>query len=368
MQELAKETAEALSRLYGGNPDRPVCAASEKMTLLWRSSERAEALFYALMGQLPGLSTPPKPLIPSDQSIILTSVYPPVLCQVQMLFVQPEPLYLLLFSAMPSRRCADLPEVRALMRQHIEVSDRSVSEMLSALGRMESAPDAEPSAEHRIIRNACISILHQLFCEEELLWYELPDENAPELMRPVCVSDLLREFLAGIKGRVSTAFQTDAKIEENLYARIEPNRLLFVLLSLFSEAQQGDPARTQFSLTAEQDSSGSIRILLRFRRRTPDAGNAPFFRPYTETDSSVLNEQYLRTCFCKLFGAAISPVQDGDADGFLLVLPGDASLPETLTFRASVPPVPNGIDSKFAVMLSRVLDTESLKEHQSEHW
>ena len=352
MQKLCKETVQALTLLYGNTA---ACAASPDMTLLWSANDRAAALFRVLLAQLPGIGAPARPLFPPDRTVLLSGVFPPVVCRVQEIAGTESPLLLLLFSEVQERCSTDLPELRALMRQHIDLNDRAVSEILGALSEGEHARGAERAAAVREIRLACCTLLHQQYCEEELLWYELPDESIPALLMPVSVTDILRQFLAGIRAQTGDIFTADAvEIAENLTARTEPNRLLFVLLSLFTEAQQGNPARTHFRLTAAQNGD-RICISLTFSGDSDD-GAAGLFRQYAETDGSVLNEQNLRLHFCRLFGAEIKPVQTDSADGFLLELPAESRMPETLTFHAPEPAPPNGPDSKYAVMLSRVLD------------
>jgi hypothetical protein len=295
-----------------------------------------------------------QPMMPYDDTYLLTHTDPPTLAKVQRFLQAETPFYLFTFHVVRERSAGELPELRALLMQHISRSDDAVAEILRAVRNAEAHPAEDCTQELQRIRGACSGLLHQRLCDEELLWYELPDNRTPLLIAPVNLAPVLTDFAAELKRCTDGLFTVNlCSVPDALFSRTEPCRLRFILLSLFAEAQHGDPDFTGVSVSAVQ---AGTRIFLRLMLQKQAASAPDSFRTYADGDNTAAGERAIRSYFCRLFDARIIPQNTADESGFLVDLPAEKDVPARLSFHASADDEPLGYDSAFGIMLSRILN------------
>ncbi len=357
--KLPSSVISALELLYGEKTGSgaDVCAVSPKFRLLWRSSPRAEQYFFALQAQLP-LRPGDAPALAPDGTVILSGVQPPVLCRSEALMQGEQACYLIHFSPLTDRRGNDLPEIRALIQQQIDVCGRAAYTLLDAAEALSSRLRAADKSVLREIERAGYAMLHRKRQDEELLWYEAAPRDCALIAPTVNAADLFSQFVMQLHRLTDTVLALDgAEIADSLPVRVEPKRLEFALLTLWIQTQQGNPAASSARFSArQQDGFAALTMTVSAGKTLPEGT----CRRPDESDTSLAGRLALLERFCTAYGAQQTVSETADSTACTLLLPLAGTAPDLVTFRAPVEDLTADRTGTYYAMLTEIYSADAL--------
>lgn len=362
---MKQETIAALQKLYCGT-DELVCAATPQFQMLWQSDARAGELLPVLGRQLGGAEKTAEVPIPSDRTVVLSYVSPPVVCRIDTLSEDGERYLLIRFQPVPEKRELDLPEMRAMLYSMVTTGRQAVISVLQAFHKVEELLQAnqlaaDPAVE-RLLHEACYALLnHDVRCDE-LLWYENlgKTQHAPEqaAFGSINLTSELSRFLSDLHAVTDGLIHVEAaEITDDLFAQTEPRRFQFALLAMFVLLQGSDPARTGFSLCAKQ-AAGQIEIMMTLRQIMPPAEEPLPFRKRMQPDGTLLSEDVVLQRFCDAFGARYRVLTQAESVSGILTIPAAEPPQDRTQLGAGLARYNAGKCTLAHVMLSAVISAE----------
>lgn len=222
--------------------------------------------------------------------------------------------------------------------------------------------DAAERAAYLSLQRALLFLLYELLCGEELLWYETYD---PAKHQDADASDLcktLRHFLNMADLMTGNYLAVGAhEIPRFLYANVQPERLIFVLLHQLIRIWDQDITLNTVELFASKE-HGELRIDLMLRR-DEHAGTDPLPEP----ESPVLQHcgvpdaaAALTERFCKLYGARLIRRDSEGARGCSLSLPAAGMMDTRLQLHSDGAPPIVGARTIYHAVLAALVPTEAI--------
>lgn len=222
--------------------------------------------------------------------------------------------------------------------------------------------DAKEREAFLSVQEQSFSRLYALLCREELLWYETynPAKQSERRVSDLCKT--LRHFLNATDLMTGDFLAVGAhSIPNFLYADVQPERLVFVLLHQLVLMWSENPALNILELFAER-AHGELRIDLKLRY-SAEAETEPLpALMHTALQSGTLAEEaaLLTERFCSLYGARLIRHTADGVHCCGISFPA-ASLPDTrLTLHSDGAPPLIGAHTAYHAVLSCLIPPEVL--------
>lgn len=269
----------------------------------------------------------------------------------------------------------DLTE--ALLRQ-LKARDAADSRIAAELMRTADLLNAEPDSSGLPVppldREIYISLhcyrlflLRQIRCSQEQLWYQTEAEACLRNRKVYALSPAIREFCGQTELLTSGyAEMTVDDVPETLFSLIPPQRLIFVLLCLLTEAFSQSPAYNALRLTVSHEKD-QIRIVMRFREGT-DADKKTLPEPVWElgTDAGLpASPQAIIRLFEEAFQVRILRQENDEQHLYSLVFSAASPVDGLGTVESDKLSLPASPLSVYHAMLGAVIPAEELLRFDS---
>lgn len=257
---------------------------------------------------------------------------------------------------------AELAQLRARSTEDLCAIARLQEEAASFGAQRDDADiplDAAEREAYLSVQEQSFSLLYELLCREELLWYEtrtpadVPETENIDLCRT------LRHFLNMTDQMTGEHLHIGAhEIPSFLYARVKPERLVFVLLHQLIQMWSGDLTLNVMNLFVGK-AHGEIRIEL-LLRRDAEAGTEPLPEHPLPGDTLHNTAAAMTERFCQRFGARLLR-QDSEAERrCILSFPASGMLDTMLQLRSDGAPPIAGRHTAYHAVLSCLIPAEVL--------
>lgn len=250
-------------------------------------------------------------------------------------------------------------QVIGMLQARNQAEREALSAMEYAAGQLcGTADDAKNSAYLSLMKEVC-RLQYRIICSEELLNYEKPQVTAEavDLCRTMRRFVNRTETLTG--GKITIG---ECLIPHGLYAKVQPERLSFVLLSMLEDVLREMPEANTMDFTAECVQT-ELRIGMTLRRdpeRNADAFVFSVPAAATEPDSPA----ELAKRFCESFGAGMLRQH---ADGKCIsILKLPAACAENPLMKVSSDSVSKPDDMLYRAALSGFVPMEMILQNDEE--
>ena len=327
----------AVELLYG-NSGLPMGICSAEMELLWSSDETVPPMHAQVLAQL-SCSDDNEPLLPANGLFSVTERSKSFQCQVLPLTIENERYYLLQIQRQAVWHSISSKEMRALFLAHstdLHLISSALSQAADLLEKLEGAESREGIAAARLIDDSMYSLLHQAVRCQELAWYESMNKYRLMQLPAVDVASVVLDTMRDIR----YVMQDYVKVEmpefpQEMYARVDIDRLRFALFNIFVMLQEGYPNRTLYRCEASIKQR-EITLILTAAAVENRRDHVPMLRRerHWQDSDSAASTRVLLERFCKTFRGSVEFERLSNATRCTLRLPTYTTETNRLEFSA----------------------------------
>lgn len=219
--------------------------------------------------------------------------------------------------------------------------------------------DPEERDAYLSLQRTSLSMLYELLCREELLWYETYDPQRYHEPKSPDLCKTLRHFLNMTDLMTGNYLAVGAhEVPGFLYASVQPERLIFVLLHQLIRIWREDITLNTIELFAGKG-HGEIHIDLMLRHNA-GANTEPLPEPLQPDASCDDTAAELAERFCKLYDARLIRRDAEGAHGCSLCVPAAGMLDTRLQLHSDGAPPIAGTRTVYHAVLSCMVPTETI--------